>query len=323
MMVTTRMSRRQFFGKLGEGSLVVGFSLSPVAASMLAREAHAASKKKEVDSLTVLSGIASGSPAANDAWLTIDHQGNVTLFSGKVEIGTGTQTAFSQIVAEELYLDVSAITYVQGDTSQTPDQGVTAGSKSIQVQGPLVRRAAATAFQVLAGLASAYLDVPESQLVAQDGSIGIGPGTKHPTKYAKLLAGQQVSLNVNLAAPLKDPGTYTVVGQPVARLDLPDKCTGRFEFVSDIVLPGMLHGRVVRVNGATVSKAKNATFQSLDDSAARAIPGFCRQSRRRTSWASSQPPSGRRSRRRKRSRSRGTTARTWYPTRSRRTCRQP
>ena len=98
MMVTTRMTRRQFFGKLGEGSLVVGFSLSPVAASMLAREAHAASKKKEVDSLTVLSGIASGSPPANDAWLTIDHQGNITLFSGKVELGTGTQTAFSQIV---------------------------------------------------------------------------------------------------------------------------------------------------------------------------------------------------------------------------------
>jgi len=191
MMVTTRMSRRQFFGKLGEGSLVVGFSLSPVAASILAGEAHAAS----VDSqFTVLSGILSGPPPQqNDAWLVIDHQGNITLFSGKVEIGTGTQTAFSQIVAEELDVDVSAITYVQGDTSQTPDQGFTAGSKSIQVQGPLVRRAAATAFQALSGLASAYLGVPESQLVAQDGSIGIGPGTKHPTKYAKLLAGQQVS----------------------------------------------------------------------------------------------------------------------------------
>ena len=226
MMITTRMTRRQFFGKLGEGSLVVGFSLSPVAASMLAREAHAARVHSE---LTVLSGIASGSPPANDAWLTIDHRGNVTLFSGKVELGTGTQTAFSQIVAEELDVDVCAITYVQGDTTQTPDQGVTAGSKSIQVQGPLVRRAAATAFQALSGLASANLDVPESQLVAQDGSIGIGPRMKHPTKYSELFAGQQVSLNVNPAAPLKDPGTYTVVGQPVARLDLAFKLrdTGR------------------------------------------------------------------------------------------------
>ena len=173
-------------------------------------------------------------------------------------------------------MDVSAITYVQGDTSQTPDQGTTAGSKSIQNQGPLVRRAAATAYEALAGLAAASLGVPQSQLVAQDGSFGIGPGAKHPTKYAKLFAGQQISLTTNPSAPLKDPGTYTVVGKPVARLDLPDKCTWKFEFVSDIVLPGMLHGRVVRVNGGATgtSKPKNATSPSVDDSAARAIPGF-------------------------------------------------
>jgi nicotinate dehydrogenase subunit B len=204
------------------------------------------------------------------------------LFSGKVELGTGTQTAFSQIVAEELDVDVSAITYVQGDTSQTPDQGTTAGSKSIQVQGPLVRAAAATAFQALSSLASTDLGVPESQLAAQDGSIGIGPGMKHPTKYANLFAGQQIVLSVNSTAPppLKDSATYTVVGQPVARLDLPDKFTGRFQFVSDIVLPGMLHGRVVRVNGGGpptgTSKPKNATSPSVDDSATKAIPGFVR-----------------------------------------------
>jgi nicotinate dehydrogenase subunit B len=251
MTTNTRMTRRQFFEKLGKGSLVVGFSLSPVAASILAEEAHAAS----VDSqLSVMSGIASGSPAQNDAWLTIDHQGKITLFSGKMEIGTGTQTAFSQIVAEELYVDVSAITYVQGDTSQTPDQGFTAGSKSIQVQGPLVRRAAATAFQALLGLG---------------GSIGIGP-----EKYAKLFNGQQITLNSNASALLKDPSKYTVVGQPVPRVDLLDKFTGRFSFVSDMALRGMLHGRVVRVNGGTVSKAKNATFQSFDDTAARTIPGY-------------------------------------------------
>jgi CO/xanthine dehydrogenase Mo-binding subunit len=128
MKTPTHMTRRELFEKLGKGGLVVGFSLSPVAASLLAEGANAAS----VDSsLTVLSGI---NPTPNDAWLTIDHQGNITLLSGRVELGTGTQTAFLQIVAEELYVDVSAITYVQGDTSRTNDQGFTAGSKSIQVQ---------------------------------------------------------------------------------------------------------------------------------------------------------------------------------------------
>jgi nicotinate dehydrogenase subunit B len=251
MMTTTRMTRRQFFEMLGEGSLVVGFSLSPVAASILAGEAHAASVNSQ---LTILSGIVSGPPPGqNDAWLVIDHQGNITLFSGKVEIGTGTQTAFSQIVAEELHTSISKITYVQGDTSQTPDQGFTAGSKSIQVQGPLLRRAAATAYQAL-------------------------------------LSGQQGTLPTNPSAPIRDPSTYTIVGNSVARLDLTNKCTGTFHFVSDIVLPhyrgrpdhidlpGMLHGRVLRnVNGGAATKPKNATFSMFDAgsfAAVQAIPGF-------------------------------------------------
>ena len=251
MTTPVRMNRREFFEKLGAGSLVVGFSLSPIADSIISGEAHAAS----VDSqFTILSGIASGSPPQDDAWLTIDHQGNITLFSGKVEIGTGTQTAFSQIVAEELNVDVSAISYVQGDTSQTPDQGFTAGSKSIQTQGPLVRRAAATAYQALLNLGS--------------GNIG------SPNQYGKLFNGQQISLPSNPSATIKSPTSYTVVGQPVGRLDLFGKFTGKFAYVSDVVVPGMLHGRVVRVNGGTVSKSKNATSPSIDDSAARAIPGF-------------------------------------------------
>jgi nicotinate dehydrogenase subunit B len=250
MMTTTRMTRRQFFGTLGEGSLVVGFSLlSPVAVSIVAGDAHAASVATQ---LTILSGIASGPPPGqNDAWLVIDHKGNITLFSGKVEIGTGTQTAFCQIVAEELHTSISKITYVQGDTAETPDQGFTAGSKSIQVQGPLLRRAAATAYQLL---------------------------------------GQQGSFNTNSSATIKDPSTYTIVGQPVARLDLTAKCTGTFDFVSDIVLPhyrgrpdhvdlpGVLHGRVLRnVNAGAASKPKNATFSTFDAgsyAAAQAIPGF-------------------------------------------------
>jgi CO/xanthine dehydrogenase Mo-binding subunit len=276
MTTPIRMTRRDFFEKLGKGSLVVGFSLSPVAASILAEKARAASLDS---SLTITTGpLQNAASPPTDAWLTIDHQGKIALLSGKVELGTGTQTAFSQIVAEELYVDVSAITYVQGDTSQTPDQGTTAGSKSIQVQGPLVRRAAATAFQQLLSLASAYLGVSPGELVAKGGSIGIGAAMKRPTSYAKLFAGQQISLTSNSAAPLKAADNYTVVGQPVGRLDLFDKFTGKFSFVSDIVLPGMLHGRVVRndiaPSGAVTSKPKNAIFLTLDDSAARAVPGF-------------------------------------------------
>src|SRR5262249_49809577 len=113
-----------------------------------------------------------------------------------------------------------------------------------------------------------------SDLVAQGGSIGVGAGMKRPTSYGKLIAGQQVVLAENTSAPVKDPSAYTVVGKPVPRVDLLDKFTGRFTYVSDIGVPGMLHGRVVRVNGGTVSKGKNAAFQSFDDTACRAIPGY-------------------------------------------------
>jgi len=255
MLTTTNVTRRDFFKTLGQGSLAVGFSLSP-AATLLATEAQA---HVEAPRLTVLSGIASGSPPANDSWLVVERDGDVILYSGKVELGTGTQTAFMQIVAEELGVGMGRIRFVQGDTSRTPDQGFTAGSKSIQVQGPLVRRAAATA-------------------------------------HAALMSGTTGIISTNPSATLKDPSAYRIVGRPVARVDLPRKMTGTFPYVSDIVrpqegsqrrddddgrwrsridLPGMLHGRVLRNHaGGFVSKPKNATLVSVNATAAQSIPGF-------------------------------------------------
>lgn len=265
-IATKHLSRRRLLQTLGQGSLVVAFELSPFGqAAAIAKGKH----DTKDGHLSILSGINSGSPPQNYAWLSIDGRNRITFFSGKVELGTGTQTAFSQIVAEELYVDVSAIRYVQGDTGRTPDQGFTAGSKSIQVQGPLVRRAAATAFQKLLDLAAAYLGVPASQLVARDGSIGVGPHMQHRIQYGALLAGQQISLTSNSAAAIKPTSAYTIVGKSTPRVDLPDKLAGQFTFVTDVVLPGMLHGRVVRSG-----KHKNASFLSLDDSAARGVAGF-------------------------------------------------
>ncbi len=280
-MTITDMNRRQFIEKVGKGSLVVGFSLSPVTASLLAADEHHEDHAKDASGLTITTGPLTNSVSPpTDAWITITDDGKITFLSGKVELGTGTQTALSQIVAEELYVDVSAITYVQGDTSQTPDQGFTAGSKSIQTEGPLVRRAAATAFQNLLTLASGYLGASTSELVARDGSIGIGPEMRHRTRYAKLLEGQNLSVVSNPSQPFKQAQDYTVVGKPIPRVDLRDKFTGKFTYVSDIVLPGMLHGRVVRndigpaPSFKATSKSKNATFVSLDDSAAQAVPGW-------------------------------------------------
>ncbi len=113
--------------------------------------------------------------SSGDAWLAIDVNGGVTVYCGKVELGTGVETALSQIVAEELYLDFSHIVrFVQGDTSLTPNQSYTAGSNTIYQGGVQLRQAAATAFQELLQLASQQIGVAMPSLRAKNGMIGIG-----------------------------------------------------------------------------------------------------------------------------------------------------
>jgi len=255
-MESLTMSRREFLSTLGKGTLVVGFTLAPVARDFSLGEAHAAG----ASNLTV------------DSWLAIDQSNTVTIFSGKVELGTGVQTAMMQIVAEDLNVDIDQLDYVQGDTSQTPgDKGLTAGSKSVQNQGPPLRIAAATAMQNLLVLASQALSVPVANLVAKSGRIGIGPNLDQALTYAQLLAGQQIQLVSNPNVAVKNPSAYQIVGQSVPRVELAEKFTGEFTYVADLVVPNMLHGRVIRPAG------RNATADSIDPAsiqAAQAIPGF-------------------------------------------------
>src|SRR5256886_5435873 len=114
-------------------------------------------------------------PGGLDAWLAIAADGAVTLFTGKVEIGTGVSTALAQIVAEELDVRVERVGVIQGDTERTPNQGYTAGSKTIQQGGPPIRQAAAEARRTLVGLAAARLSVTPAQLPLHDGVVAL-PG---------------------------------------------------------------------------------------------------------------------------------------------------
>ena len=193
-MDTMTISRREFLAGLGKGTLAVGFSLSPIPHRLFGSEAHAADAASDL---------------SVDSWLTLDQSGTITVFSGKVELGTGIQTAMMQIVAEELNVSLAHLDYVQGDTSQTPDQGLTAGSKSVQNQGPPLRIAAATAFQALLNLASQQLGVPVSGLVAEDGRIGIGDELDRAKTYAELIAGQQIELRSDPSVASEEPERAT------------------------------------------------------------------------------------------------------------------
>jgi CO/xanthine dehydrogenase Mo-binding subunit len=235
----------------GGGALIVSFSFASQIDAALAQGA-AASKPLALTEV--------------DAFLAIDARGRCTVYSGKVDLGTGTDTALRQIVAEELDLPLSRIGLITGDTALTPDQGSTWGSLTIQLGGMQLRNAAATARQALIAEAAKKLGVNADQLTVADGAIS-GGGKK--TSYAELIGGKTFSLKLDHAKPAapKDPKTHKVVGKSVARVDIPDKVTGKFTYMQDFRVPGMLHGRVVR------PPAVGSKLESVDENSIKGIAG--------------------------------------------------
>jgi CO/xanthine dehydrogenase Mo-binding subunit len=184
-------------------------------------------------------------PKNVDSFLSVNSDGTVTVFCGKVDLGQGLRIAIRQIAGEELGIGVDKIQYVEGDTALTPDQGRTSGSSGIQGGGVQIRHAAATAREALIGLAAERLNMNADDLVANGGRVSPkGGGTG--VGFAELIGGRNFNLKLNLRAPLKDPATYTLVGKPLRRPDVPAKCTGSLTYVQDFNLPGMLHARVIR-----------------------------------------------------------------------------
>ena len=251
----TLISRRAVLAR--GGALVVTFAVAPL-------PIHAEASRP------------TGKTVADDevaGFIVIDATGKVTIYSGKVELGTGAITAIAQIAAEELSVAFDRITMIQGDTQLTPNQGPTYASLTIQNGGMQIRRAAATAREALLQQAADNLKVVKDTLTVQDGLVKSRAGGKE-LSYAQLIGTQKLSMKIDPAAPLKDPKDYTIVGTPVPRLDIPAKIFGTFSFVQDFKLPGMLHARVVH------PAAVGATLERWNDDACRKIPGYVRTVRK-------------------------------------------
>jgi len=204
---------------------------------------------------------------AVDSFLAIDAKGMVTVYSGKVDLGTGVETALAQIAADELDVPFMSVTVVQGDTALTPDQGPTFGSLSIQIGGVQIRNAAALARKALIELASAKLGVKPEDMTVTDGVIS---GGGKSASYAELIGGKSFSLAVDHKAPpkTKDAKDYKFVGKALPRRDIPAKVTGGFTYMQDFQVPDMLHGRVVR------PAAIGAKLESVDEASIAGIRGI-------------------------------------------------
>ena len=265
----TSFDRRAFL-KAG-GILAVGFSMSATAGANTLHAPKSVAKE------------------AVDSWLTISPDNKVTIFVGKVDLGTGSRTALMQLAADELDVSFGRIEMVMGDTATTPDQWLTAANLTIFQGGGELRRAAASARRALIERAAQRLGVPAGDLTVEDGVVRVKAAPERSVSYGALI-GDGVKLEVDAKIELKKTPDYKVIGKSIRRVDIPGKVTGEFTYVHDVRVPGMLHARVIRPDES------GARIASVDDSARDRWAGLSRSCARAISSRSLRATNGRRSR---------------------------
>ena len=240
----------------GSGALIVSFSLSN-AFGQDQNAALAAPAPKPSGSLATAPFL--------DSWIRVDADGSVTAFTGKAELGQGFKTAFQQIAAEELDISFQSLKVVTADTARTANEGFTAGSNSVHLSGNAIQIAAAQVRALLVAEAARRLDLPAENLRTENGAVIAPDGRRFG--YGDLVASDMLHMQAQPTSKLKDPATFKVMGQPVARVDIPAKVTGGAAYVQDMRLPGMVHARVVR------PPSYGAQLTECDVSAVEKLPG--------------------------------------------------
>lgn len=248
---TNPFGRRDFMKIVG-GGIVIFFSSAPGKGP----QAHAAQ----------FPGMG-GAPTDLNDFLKIAEDGNVTVFSGKVELGQANTTALAQMAADELGVPFESVTMIMGDTALCPYDMGTFGSMSIRVFGPQLRAAAAEAREILLELASERLNKPTSQLRLENGSVWAPGNAASRVSYGQLVRGQKITRKLDRKAATRSVAEFTLMGRSIPRLDGVEKVMGRAKYAADLRFPDLVYARVLR------PPAHGSTLKSLDTSAAERIPG--------------------------------------------------
>jgi CO/xanthine dehydrogenase Mo-binding subunit len=222
----------------GTGALIVGLSMPAAFAASSAADA----------------GATSLDPSQSVSWVQVNPDGTVAIRTGYVEMGNGTAVAYRQLVAEELNVPFEAITKMtMGSTDTTPDPGGINGGVNSAAN---LRKVAAYTYQALLSLASTQLAVPVANLTVTNGVVSGGGKT---VSYGDLVKNQQLNLTIPVSGspstlnvtvtgtpPLKPVSQYTIIGQSYPNPYTTDFVSGATTWVANVVLPDMLHARVVR-----------------------------------------------------------------------------
>jgi nicotinate dehydrogenase subunit B len=262
----TMLSRRAVL--MGAGALVVSVG-APLSLDALLgiNAAHAQGTKPPL------------TPDQLSSYIAVNADGTVSAFFGKMDMGHGLFVAIGQMVAEELDVPFKAVKVFMGDTATSVNQGGASGSTGIQLGGKQMRMAAAEARRVLLEMASAQLGTPVDQLIVINGTVSAAFNRDKKTSYAELIGGKYFNVQLDwnkqignaLYAPGKaQPKKYTehkIVGQPIKREDVAPKVFTQQDFCTDVKVPGMVHGRMIRPAIAGSVPVK------VDESSIKDIPG--------------------------------------------------
>ncbi|HTW49399.1 MAG TPA: molybdopterin cofactor-binding domain-containing protein [Acidobacteriaceae bacterium] len=205
-------------------------------------------------------------PQEVSAWIHIDADGHVTVFTGKVEVGQNVRTSLAQSVAEELRVEFAAISMTMGDTDLTPWDMGTFGSRSTPTMGPQLRNMAVVARQMLIETAAQRWSVDPAELVAANGRV-TNPKTGEALAYGAITRGEKLVRTVSGDPPLTPAADWKIAGTPVPKANGRDFVTGKHVYPSDVVRPGMLFGKVLRPAGF------NTAFVSADTAEVEKMPG--------------------------------------------------
>jgi isoquinoline 1-oxidoreductase len=205
-------------------------------------------------------------PKEISAWIHISADNKITVFTGKIECGQNARTSLAQLVAEELMVPFDSITMVMGDTDLTPYDMGTFGSQTTPQMGPRLRTMAAATRQTLVEMAAKLWTCDAAALIVADGKVS-APNARQSLTYGQLTKGEKLVTTVSANVPLLPAKDWKIAGTPVPKANGREFVTGKHQYPSDIMLPGMMFGKVLRPTGF------NATLDSLDTTAAEKIPG--------------------------------------------------
>ncbi len=243
-----QLDRRDFL-KLCGGGLLVALG-SP---AMVAQEAGRSQREHEL-------------PKEISAWIYIGEDSRVTAFTGKVEVGQNIRTSLAQLVAEELRVPLETITMVMGDTDLTPWDMGTFGSRTTPTMGPQLRKMAVAARQMLAEAAAKKWSVDASTVTVADGRIS-NPASGQSLTYGEITRGEKLTRTISEDLSLTPASEWKIAGTAVLKTASRVFVTGKHQYPSDIVRPGMMFGKVLRPGGF------NTKLISADTSSAEQIDG--------------------------------------------------